>query len=129
MPLNNTCQDLYKDFGLLYFPRNHSSRQERPWSTPNKQPTFDQTVFKTLFGQKYVSVTVDEAHEFRNSGVKHIAALELLKLTVVKLIATATPLLTSNTVCFLSYVCGIQFKLVIGYSCDGTACGVASLLH
>lgn len=83
---------------MLYFSRSYSTRKTLPWTPPDKNPNFHEIVSKTLFGQRYLSTTVDEAHEFRNVGPKHIALLELLDLSVVRLIGTATPLLTSNAV-------------------------------
>jgi hypothetical protein len=55
-------------------------------------------VKKTLFGLQYLSVTIDEAHEFRNVGPKHSAALCILELATVRLALTATPLQTSTKV-------------------------------
>jgi hypothetical protein len=63
-----------------------------------RMPTYDTTVRNTLYGQQYLSVTFDEVQGFRNIGVKHSAALELMKLVIFRLIMTATPLQTSTKV-------------------------------
>jgi hypothetical protein len=52
-------------------------------------------ISKTLFGQEYLSIVVDEAHNFRNHGPKHFAALAILEKAVVRLPLTGTPLQTS----------------------------------
>lgn len=63
-----------------------------PAKKPNNPP-------KTLFDHSYYSVTIDEAHLFRNSP-KHFAALALVQCAKLRLILTATPLHTSTKVSF-----------------------------
>ncbi|KAF9470036.1 hypothetical protein BDN70DRAFT_902436, partial [Pholiota conissans] len=47
-----------------------------PWDTPPMLAIQQRAdISKTLFGQKYLSVSLDEAHNFRNHGSKHMAAL------------------------------------------------------
>lgn len=70
-----------------------------PWSAPIARSDHEQKVKRSLFGQKYLSVTLDEAHEFRNVGTKHASALLILSLAKIGLIMTATPLQTSTKVC------------------------------
>ncbi|KAF5344038.1 hypothetical protein D9756_011549 [Leucocoprinus leucothites] len=49
----------------------------------------------TLFGQWFLTITIDEAHHMRNLGIKHSAALCVLERTTIRLIMTATPLHTA----------------------------------
>ncbi|KAJ4463203.1 P-loop containing nucleoside triphosphate hydrolase protein [Lentinula lateritia] len=63
----------------------------RPWQLPEQ--THDGS--GTLFHQKFLTVTIDEAHEMRNVGFKYFAGMRALQLGTVKLVLTATPLLTS----------------------------------
>jgi len=53
---------------------------------------------ETLFGQQYLSVTLDEGHIFRNVNAKHSAARLIMKQARVRLVLTATPLHTSTKV-------------------------------
>ncbi|KAJ3885134.1 P-loop containing nucleoside triphosphate hydrolase protein [Lentinula edodes] len=64
----------------------------RPWQLPEQ--THDGS--GTLFNQKFLTVTIDEAHEMRNVGIKYFAGMRALQLGAVKLVLTATPLLTSS---------------------------------
>ncbi|TFK58083.1 hypothetical protein BDN72DRAFT_720003, partial [Pluteus cervinus] len=68
----------------------------KPWAKCRRLPSYDSVVKTTLFGQHYLATVVDEAHAFRNVGAKHIAALEVLGQSVLRLIMTATPLQTST---------------------------------
>lgn len=61
-------------------------------------PTYNTTLRNTLYGQQYLSIAFDEVQGFRNIGVKHSAALELMKQTLFRLTMTATPLQTSTKV-------------------------------
>lgn len=70
-----------------------------PWTSHNFFPSIEKSdIAKTLYGQYYLSVTLDEAHNFRNHGVKHSAALELLDNAVIRLVLSATPLQTATKV-------------------------------
>jgi hypothetical protein len=60
-----------------------------------------------------LTVTIDEAHEFRNPGVKHSAALSILQKAKIRLIMTATPLLTSTKVRSQVFYKILQFTLFI----------------
>jgi TATA-binding protein-associated factor len=60
-------------------------------------------VSKTLYGQKYLTITVDEAHNFRNTGPRHSSILLLLNKAEIRLILTATPLQTSTKVAKWSF--------------------------
>jgi len=62
-------------------------------------------VVSTLFGRKYLTVIVDEGHEFRNVGPKHTAAFSIMTLAAVRLVMTATPLQTSTKVSYVINVC------------------------
>ncbi|KAJ3963543.1 P-loop containing nucleoside triphosphate hydrolase protein, partial [Lentinula raphanica] len=68
-----------------------ASASKTPWELPDpRRPTKD-----TLFGQSYLTVIIDEAHEFRNVGLKYYGGLTIMKKALIKLVLTATPLLTS----------------------------------
>jgi superfamily II DNA or RNA helicase len=59
---------------------------------------YDSIVRQTLFQLKFLSVIIDEAHEFRNVGPKHSSALEILQNATIRMLMTATPLQTSTKV-------------------------------
>ena len=52
----------------------------------------------SLFGQRFLSGIIDEAHSYRNSGLKHTAVLSLLDKCIIRMPLTATPLQTSTKV-------------------------------
>jgi hypothetical protein len=74
------------------------SSKELPWAPPKCLPAFADKVSNTLFGQHYLSVTLDEAHLYRNMGPKHLSALSVLEKAVLRFVMTATPLQTSTKV-------------------------------
>jgi TATA-binding protein-associated factor len=74
------------------------SPKELPWKRQKRLLKYDSVVNETLFGLDYLSVTIDEAHEFRNVGPKNLAALSILEKANARLIMTATPLQTSTKV-------------------------------
>jgi TATA-binding protein-associated factor len=74
------------------------SKGARPWEAPALKWPGPEALNGTVFGQKYLTVTVDEAHQFRNIGTKQWAALELLDLAQVKILLTGTPLHTAPKV-------------------------------
>lgn len=65
-----------------------------PWDPPQRRPTA--SFNKTLYGHKYLSITVDEGHHFRNPGMKHMGALTLLQRAQLRFVMSGTPLQTSN---------------------------------
>ena len=73
-----------------------NSKGKLPWDISYTKNSLRQTIFDYA----YLSVTLDEAHLFRNIGPKHYAALNLLKQGHLRLILTATPLHTSTKVGF-----------------------------
>jgi SNF2 family DNA or RNA helicase len=73
---------------------NKMPKGSRPWDVPGVK----QSAEGTLFSQKYLTVTIDEAHHMRNLGAKHQAALRILQQACVRLILTGTPLLTGPKV-------------------------------
>ncbi|KAF8951749.1 P-loop containing nucleoside triphosphate hydrolase protein, partial [Flammula alnicola] len=87
---------LQKDFQSLYLAKSKTSGA-LPWTTPPLLPLNRRAnISKTLFGQCYLSTTLDEAHHFRNHGAKHSAALAILGQTTMRLVLTATPLQTAT---------------------------------
>ncbi|TFK60185.1 hypothetical protein BDN72DRAFT_779739 [Pluteus cervinus] len=87
---------LLQDFDFLYAAPQLHSKGSLPWEVPRRLPGFDNKVKSTLFHQSYLVTTVDEAHEYRNPGPKHVAALAILKQSTLRVIMTATPLQTST---------------------------------
>ncbi|KAF9470773.1 hypothetical protein BDN70DRAFT_939435 [Pholiota conissans] len=85
-----------KEYGSLHqVPEKKIS--DLPWDIPPLLPLkLRPDITKTLFGQSFLSVIIDEAHNFRNHGPKSCAALALLKNTIVRVILTGTPLQTST---------------------------------
>ena len=70
-----------------------------PWALPPLLPLAHRAdASKTLFGQNFLTVTLDEAHNFRNYGAKHTAALAILDQSIIRLILSATPLQTATKV-------------------------------
>ncbi|RDB15031.1 Protein CHROMATIN REMODELING 5 [Hypsizygus marmoreus] len=86
---------LQQDFSLLYA-WTKPARDKLPWQHPSPLFTYSTLVSSTLYGQQYMSVTLDEAHAFRNVGPKHSSALLLLEKSILRFIMTATPLQTST---------------------------------
>ncbi|KAF8054482.1 P-loop containing nucleoside triphosphate hydrolase protein [Lyophyllum atratum] len=82
---------LCKEMNDNHFPVK-KRKDVRPWD----MPTAKGSLTNTLFGQKYLTVTVDEAHHMRNMGRKHTAILRLLEQATIRLAMTATPLHTSS---------------------------------
>lgn len=73
----------------------------------------------TLYRQDYLSVTLDEAHHFRNYGAKHSAALTILRKSIVRLILTATPLQTATTVSKTAKAINFMSDIFVGSRFDG----------
>lgn len=86
---------MIKDYGEIYqAPKRRPG--DLPWTIPPMHSVKTRRdISKTLFGQQYLSIVVDEAHNFRNHGPKHLAALAILDRAVVRLPLTGTPLQTS----------------------------------
>ncbi|KAG5719786.1 DNA repair protein rhp26 [Termitomyces sp. T112] len=63
-----------------------------PWHIPNAR----KDLTNTIFGQHFLVAIIDEAHNFRNPGPKHLAMLRLLQNARIRLPMTATPLHTSS---------------------------------
>ncbi|KAF8808358.1 hypothetical protein BYT27DRAFT_7097080 [Phlegmacium glaucopus] len=86
---------LQQDFNAVFFSRANGPKR-LPWTLPEKVPHSARTISNTLYGQRYLTITVDEGHSFRNTGPRHSAILLLLDRAELRLILTATPLQTSN---------------------------------
>ncbi|KAF8889787.1 P-loop containing nucleoside triphosphate hydrolase protein [Infundibulicybe gibba] len=82
---------LQSDFLSCYKAVN-KARGRKPWDLPN---IHNSDVSNTLFGQRYLTVTIDEIHHMRNVGVKYYACLRLREQTQIMLGLTATPLQTA----------------------------------
>ena len=103
-----------------------------PWALPPLLPLARRAeVSKTLFAQNFLSITLDEAHNFRNYGAKHSAALAILDLSVIRLILSATPLQTNTTVrdpVFLTNF-HISNDMIVGSGRNGPLDGNTTLPH
>ena len=103
-----------------------------PWALPPLLPLVHRAdVSKTLFGQNFLSITLDEAHNIRNYGAKHSAALAILDRSVIRLILTATPLQTGTKVCapvFLT-ILHASNDTIIGSGRNGPLNGNTALPH
>lgn len=82
-------QTLFADMKVVH--KAKQVKNQQPWEFPPqwKDPA------GTLFGQRFLTVIIDEAHTGRNLGNQHFSMLRILKQGVVRLPLTATPLLTS----------------------------------
>ncbi|RXW15947.1 hypothetical protein EST38_g9910 [Candolleomyces aberdarensis] len=85
---------LQQDFNLLYTTKRGS--MSLPWDLPERAQAYDARIPSTLYGQRYLTVAIDEAQGLRNLGAKHSSALRILDQGSVRLILTATPLQTST---------------------------------
>lgn len=97
------AQALQKDFTSL---RSMKSKKHGslPWALPPLLPLAHRAdISKTLFGQSFLSITLDEAHNFRNYGAKHSAALAILDQSIIRLVLSATPLQTATKVIILVF--------------------------
>ena len=90
-----------RDFNLLYSTAAEDQRDKLPWDKPTKLSGFLENVLSTLFNRKYLTVILDEGHEFRNVGPKHTAAFSIMTLATVQLVMTATPLQTLTKVGYI----------------------------
>ncbi|KAG6883167.1 hypothetical protein C0993_007539 [Termitomyces sp. T159_Od127] len=85
-------QALIRDMMATHnFPRK-KKKNAMPWDMPPQKSSADLSL--TLLGHQYLTVVVDEAHNFRNPGKKHLAILRILENACVRLPMTATPLYT-----------------------------------
>lgn len=69
---------------------------KQPWELPARKGL--NSLDNTLFGQHFLSVSVDEIHQMRNAGSKHYGVLCIYKQALVKIGLTGTPLLTGPKV-------------------------------
>ena len=70
-----------------------------PWALPELlRSVTPERLSCSLFGQRFLSGIIDEAHFYRNRGLKHTAALTILDKCIIRMPLTATPLQTSTKV-------------------------------
>ncbi|KAF8869930.1 SNF2 family N-terminal domain-containing protein [Infundibulicybe gibba] len=101
-----THSSLVSDFQRVYHSRVVGKKS--PWTLPQKHSPTDGTVFH----QRFLTVTIDEAHGMRNIGLKYHAALRILQQASVKLVMTGTPLLTSvKDITSMGRLCGVPHFL------------------
>ncbi|KAJ2911463.1 hypothetical protein MD484_g8951, partial [Candolleomyces efflorescens] len=88
---------LLQEYRLLWesnskVPSKNSDRL--PWDHPPERLGAEARKPKTLYGQKYLTLILDEAQVARNYGSTHSAVLLILKQAHARLVLTATPLQT-----------------------------------
>lgn len=88
------AQAVQQDFKDCYSTLRRSGKDSLPWRIEKPRKPTD----NTLYGLRYLTTTIDEAHLYRNQGARHLAAITLLQHTRLRLIMTATPLQTSTKV-------------------------------
>ena len=95
-----TCiQTLQKEYAELYAKKSKLGGAGLPWALPELLRNVTPERLKgSLFGQRFLCGIIDEAHFFRNSGLRHTAILTLLDRCILRMPLTATPLLTSTKV-------------------------------
>ncbi|KAF5366181.1 hypothetical protein D9758_005658 [Tetrapyrgos nigripes] len=84
-----THSSLVNEYSFTF---NKKPKSTLPWKLPSRKNPPP----KSLFDLQFLTVTVDEAHEFQNLGVKHLAVLAAYAQARIRLALTATPLLTST---------------------------------
>ncbi|KAJ8690094.1 hypothetical protein PTI98_012931 [Pleurotus ostreatus] len=89
------CYLSLPDFALIYTYQPPTTTLLKPWVDAKRKP-LGNSVDKTLFDLKYLVVTIDEAHTYRNPGVKQCAATTILSCSSLRLAMTGTPLQTST---------------------------------
>ncbi|THU88715.1 hypothetical protein K435DRAFT_305531 [Dendrothele bispora CBS 962.96] len=89
-----THSSLQNEFTSVFLSKAKKGAQ--PWELPDLRK--NATLEGTIFGQRFLTVNIDEAHEMRNIGVKYYAAMALCQKAQVKIAMTGTPLLTAPKV-------------------------------
>ncbi|KAK7434927.1 hypothetical protein VKT23_019930 [Stygiomarasmius scandens] len=85
-------------------------RSKSPWKLPRLK--VGASLEGTIFGQNFLSATLDEGHDMRNIGSKYYAALALFRRALLRLLPTATPLQTApQDLASLGRILGIPFFL------------------
>lgn len=88
-------QAVQADFVKLYYKKVETT-PVLPWELPQQRPNTSPQ--NTLFNQRYLTITFDEAHRYRNIGVRYYASLRLRQQATIVLACTATPLQTAPKV-------------------------------
>ncbi|KAF5359465.1 hypothetical protein D9756_003663 [Leucocoprinus leucothites] len=97
---------VFNDFRKLHVAVK-PGKNARPWIIPRLKK--EGNLENTIFAQKFLTIVVDEAHQMRNAGNKHIATLRLLEQARIRLIMTATPLHTApKDIAFMARLVGIK---------------------
>jgi TATA-binding protein-associated factor len=92
---------------------------KQPWEIPPQKAR--STVEGSIFGQRFLSVTLDESHTARNLGGNYLAALRVYQQGIIKLALTATPLHTGHKVWVFSMLLedAQGYHICLGYCHDG----------
>ncbi|KAL0057974.1 hypothetical protein AAF712_015368 [Marasmius tenuissimus] len=82
-------------------------KTDTPWTLP---PTADRGLKNTIFGRRFATVIIDEAHEFRRPGPKFLSAFLACRRGQLRLLATGTPLHTNtNDILALGRLMGLPY--------------------
>lgn len=92
-------QALKSEFTAFFASRTDKSRPPWELSTP-----VTDSLKGSIFGQKFLTVTVDEMHLMRNLGPMYYATLAIYNQATIRIGLTGTPLHTAPKVSFL-HVC------------------------
>ncbi|KAK7034787.1 hypothetical protein VNI00_012195 [Paramarasmius palmivorus] len=79
------------EYKYAFHTQKKGLKNDRPWQLPPRR----NGITNTIFDQRFSTVTVDEAHEFRNSGIKQNSILSILQRAKIRLALTGTPLHTA----------------------------------
>jgi TATA-binding protein-associated factor len=85
----------------IYDTKETKKNMKRPWELPPLK--IRSTTKGTVFGQSFLSVTLDEAHNARNLSLNYYASLRVFQQAIIKLALTGTPLLTGPKVRVFCY--------------------------
>ncbi|KJA20680.1 hypothetical protein HYPSUDRAFT_203649 [Hypholoma sublateritium FD-334 SS-4] len=92
-----TQSTLQKEYSELYSKKSKLGGADLPWALPELlRSVTAERLSLSLFGQRFLSGIIDEAHTYRNHGLKHTAVLRLLDRCIIRMPLTATPLQTST---------------------------------
>ena len=103
-------QSLVNEMQRIYDTKIMKEMMKRPWEIPLQKPR--STVQGSIFGQKYLSITLDEVHNAHNHGSCYLAALRVFQQSVIKLALTATPLHTGHKVCVVYHVIWRMLRVI-----------------
>jgi hypothetical protein len=84
--LTRRKQSLQNDMQRIYDTKETKKNMKRPWELPPLK--IRSTTKGTVFGQSFLSVTLDEAHNARNLSLNYYASLRVFQQAIIKLALT-----------------------------------------